>query len=535
MPNAKAMGRMAAKIDESDRRSLQAAKIKAIEDDVLGQKTQLELHGRVYARQEQEILGEIQRRGNLSRQDLKQNLYMGMWRFTFVFLSVPIEFYFAYLTFSYFNWGEFFSIAAAIGFVAISLEIVDQYITWYRKNYPEKGDRLFHILSSLGIVILILVIFLSADIRQHLHQAIPSISSASLEVQIKNAEKFYNNSSGSFNYLMAAFTGAIILSSGICLHEAHNRLLLAIPLLRQYRRLARVRAKMTETAGLLNKQDQRVSGFLAEFEQGLAEGKLKLRKKQKKPGTRNRREAFMKTIATFFTHPLTLIVLGICIFLALKGVAHGTEWIVNLDISKSVETKDYTGKETGFSKNVQAVEEIIRNRLAPGDRIYAVGITKYSFSRPYIFLNHKLTDRKGASGEGLAKDKLVLIKKWHALDLKPNAKGTDIFGAIILSSMRFENNQSEKVLVILSDMRNCSRILDIESPDRIAVDKALNKVENAGLIPDLKKVKVSCLGVHSSGKTPVYWQSLKDFWTQYFQKAGAAKLVFTMGRGLNHE
>ena len=39
MPNAKDIGRMAAKMDEADRESLKAAKVKAIKEDVPGKKS----------------------------------------------------------------------------------------------------------------------------------------------------------------------------------------------------------------------------------------------------------------------------------------------------------------------------------------------------------------------------------------------------------------------------------------------------------------------------------------------------------------
>ena len=102
-----------------------------------------------------------------------------------------------------------------------------------------------------------------------------------------------------------------------------------------------------------------------------------------------------------------------------------------------------------------------------------------------------------------------------------------------MSAMRLGSIDSDKVLIILSDMRNCSEIINFEPPDQIPVEKALQQVEQAGLIPDLKKVKVFCLGVHTAGKSPVYWQSLKAFWTQYFEKAGVEKLVFKMERGFS--
>ena len=79
--------------------------------------------------------------------------------------------------------------------------------------------------------------------------------------RLKGANEFYNQNSERFNYLLAAFTAAVILSSGICLHEAHHRLFLAIPLLRLYRRLNRIRKQMAETAEMIIQQDKEFLSF----------------------------------------------------------------------------------------------------------------------------------------------------------------------------------------------------------------------------------------------------------------------------------
>ena len=292
---------------------------------------------------------------------------------------------------------------------------------------------------------------------------------------------------------------------------------------------------MTATAQELNSLDQRETLFKAGFEEGLA---LEIRKIKNKQSSSNWRQGGRRGVArlmTYFWHPLTFIVLGILIFIILKGQAHGTHWEIELDLSKSVLPKGYAGKVSVFDKNIQAVDEIIRHHLQPGDRIKVVGITEDSFGRPYILLDHRFTQEKGAFGEKVAREKLVLLKQWQKLNLKATAKATDILGALFLSAHSMADVKEAKVLVVFSDMRNYSPVLDIETPGRIGVTSALAKVEKAGAIPDLKGVRVLCLGVHGAGKTPFYWQGLKEFWQQFFQKAGATDFVFSMERRVNHE
>jgi hypothetical protein len=79
-------------------------------------------------------------------------------------------------------------------------------------------------------------------------------------------------------------------------------------------------------------------------------------------------------------------------------------------------------------------------------------------------------------------------------------------------------------------MRQCASGINFEKPEKIQGEIVLKKIEQLGLIPEMRGVKVACLGVHSAGKTPVYWSSMKEFWTRYFTMTKAKLLIFSMER-----
>jgi hypothetical protein len=135
---------------------------------------------------------------------------------------------------------------------------------------------------------------------------------------------------------------------------------------------------------------------------------------------------------------------------------------------------------------------------------------------------------KGYFSEKLAKNKLVVMNKWKEIKLQPEAKGTDVFGALVLASILFEKECKTKMLITLSDLRN-SKDIDMENVPVVDAN-IMSKVEARGLVADLKDVKVWALGVSTTKKSYQYWNSLKEFWGQYFQKTGANLISFTVER-----
>jgi len=218
-------------------------------------------------------------------------------------------------------------------------------------------------------------------------------------------------------------------------------------------------------------------------------------------------------------------------------MALADETIVFLDMSRSMESNDYAGRQTEFQKNVKGIEALIRNDLMPGEKLKVLGITECSFSNPYFLLEGQVSTNKGAFGEIIARDKLTLVQAWKKLNLKPTAKMTDIFGAINLGSNLFNPRDRNKKLILFSDMRHYTRELDLESPSVINKDIEIKRAVEKGCLAPLPDVRIWCLGVHSAGKAPTYWRSLNAFWVEYFRQSKASDpIVISMERRiLKHE
>lgn len=171
-----------------------------------------------------------------------------------------------------------------------------------------------------------------------------------------------------------------------------------------------------------------------------------------------------------------------------------------------------------------------------GESFKVVGITGKTFSSPYFLLEGKMAKNKGAFGEVIARDRLAAVNRWRKQNLKPVSDSTDIFGAVHLAAILFSDVSSKrKNLVIFSDMRQYGKGFDFETPSELQTEALLGQIRRKGM-PSLHGVRVWCLGVHASGKTPLYWESLKRFWEQYFKLTDVSKLcAFSMERNLNFE
>jgi len=445
------------------------------------------------------------------------------------------EFVFADWTVRCFGLGRTESLLVAITIVVISLECVDFCIEFLRKQYRTFDNHILMVFACMGFLSIFLLIFFAAEIRQSLQVMYHTASSTSLEQAVQNADEFFSHNSKPFILLMVALTTAFTIIGGMSYHIAKNRIFIYLPLRRIYKRLKRTRNDLQQTAVVMIDQDSRVPQFLAEFETAVAleERKTKERENQKPAGVKSEP---VSRVQYFYPQliPVMLIMAALILFLVLRGEARGGEnYIIMLDASGSVNVNDYTATETEFKKNVMAIDRFIRNHISPGDELKVIAITESSFSRPYILLDARISHKKGAFGEVLGREKLCLLKQWEKLDLKPTAKATDILGAVNLAAILFSEKAEKKHLIFFSDMRQCSRELNLETPQKIDPLKTLAKIER--LIPQLKGTRVTCLGVHSAGKDPVYWLSLKEFWASFFRKAQAELITFSIERRYRHE
>jgi hypothetical protein len=107
-------------------------------------------------------------------------------------------------------------------------------------------------------------------------------------------------------------------------------------------------------------------------------------------------------------------------------------------------------------------------------------------------------------------------------------------GALLTAEQIFNESPktSRRVLVIFSDMRQHTAELDLESGRSILSFTQLRTLPNAVQVAALKGVEVYAVGVDGAGKTMAYWQSLRTFWTEYFECAGAILRGYSVLRDL---
>ena len=207
--------------------------------------------------------------------------------------------------------------------------------------------------------------------------------------------------------------------------------------------------------------------------------------------------------------------------------------VVALDSSKSEAVKGRDTKDE-FAKNLDAISRLL-GHLPAGARVTVLGITSDSFAQPDLLLEAHLDEDEGYFKERLAAGRSHVVSAWkkRCIHLSPQFSHTDIFGALLVASQLFKQTpQSRNVLIIFSDMRHETAAVNLESPAVITVDRSLAKAETNRLLADLPGVAVYVLGVDSAGKAVIYWDSLRDFWTQYFRQVGARLQKYSILREL---
>jgi len=359
--------------------------------------------------------------------------------------------------------------------------------------------------------------------------------SSSPEKILKNIEEFYGKSSKNFTFLMVILSSVVTLISGISWHDLRGRFFHGLKYRYHSKKLKKVRDEMKDLGEEMINQGSVLQKSTTDFDVGITEEKIlqsQLAKENQGGKTFSRSE--MKNWSAFLL-PILLIILAIAVFYLLKGTARAAT-VVALDLSISSEALDRHGNDTEYQKNLRAVEDYIKINTVLNQTVKVIGITEDSFGRQFVLVDGEISKDKGVFGENLARDRLNLLNQLKKHDLKPNAKMTDLFGAMQLAEILFSSSKTENKLIVFSDMRHFGPGLDFESPRVINADAMVKEVIQKRLVANLSGVKVWCLGVHSVGKTPAYWKSLKDFWTKYFQEAKVSELkAFTMERRVQNE
>ncbi len=371
------------------------------------------------------------------------------------------------------------------------------------------SPRLVKILATVACVAAVTSLVLLAVIRGDL--LTEQITNATAVVMNGDApppvavSTFFDRTLGFLRIIMAFLALAIELGAGIALYEARRWSASGEDGVSLRSALAAVRDEMIEHGRAL---------WLLENEGAIFENQF----------WRDFYRSLLNGAKRGAIRKLTLIVLFLALF------AHGRlfaaerlDVVILLDLSKSVAAKDHANTEE-FKKNVNSVTGVLAT-LPAGSRVAVFGITGDSFSTPYPLLRAQLDDDEGYFKERLAKGHAELVRAWQerSSGLTAQFPKTDLLGAILVAAQVFDHPPGDRkeVLMIFSDMRQATSVLDLERPMLVHKTEALQQAAKSHLIPDLHGVEVYVLGVDASGKSVNYWQTLRDFWMGYFALAGA--------------
>jgi hypothetical protein len=209
-----------------------------------------------------------------------------------------------------------------------------------------------------------------------------------------------------------------------------------------------------------------------------------------------------------------------------------TNLVIAIDLSQSVAVVG-PDQKTEFQKNVDGVTKLLA-RVPADSRVTVIGITDKSFAQPDILLSATIPGDAGYFDERLKSAQLQLVRSWKARSakLRPAFRQTDILGALMLAREVFDQhrNAKEKVLVIFSDMRQQTRELDLESFSTVPSFDRIEKKRTKFGVLNLNDVHIRVLGVDGAGKSLSYWQSLQEFWIEYFRACGATLESYTILR-----
>ena len=333
-----------------------------------------------------------------------------------------------------------------------------------------------------------------------------------------NALAFYAGAALKMRTFLILLSLALELAAGLALHEV--RIALKARRMQpsvESRRLEVVDDEIGQTAGELTFLKNKPDAFEYEFRRNLYIGLL--------DGAARHARAYRKWPAT----------IAFLVMLAVGSTLRGQpiDLVEALDYSATSKAASYDGI-AAHAQNIEAAARIITG-LPAGSRVTVSAISDQSFSRPLILMTGEIPNNPGKLREYdqivAARNRLAATLRRVGSSIEPDYQTTDVLGYLVAAGMGFRNTpRMRHVLVIHSDMRQSAPPLDIEGVQVVPVAAALATVDRQHLFAELSGVEVYVYGVHAVGKDIAYWQSLRNFWTAYFERCHATLRAFSMMR-----
>lgn len=386
----------------------------------------------------------------------------------------------------------------------------EKLLTHVKNTRPASYPHCLYALAFLGALCTLTGILLLGFARGALFSLQGSLHEVPVETILESVKQFKVAADRSYKPAIVFFAAGLTFASSLCFHEALQRWKIwsASPVKEK-----RLKAKLDEEILRLAHEMQAIKD---EGERDLLEFDL---------GFSLPKENHLQKIQRIFLSPFFLVAVALLLILFVQ-LAWAKETVILFDTTLSMAPR---GDLSEVEKNRRAVSQLIQS-IRRGDSIKIVGIHENSFSNPKILLEGRLPMKDTYFGERSLEEKVKLSRKWEALKIDTSSRNTDLLGAILLAA-QFIEDKSRSRIYIFSDMRHTTSDLDLESPKEIKKE-LVEEVWKKGLIPNLSGAAVYCLGVHSHGKDFRYYNSLRNFWVEYFRRAGAYLKVYSMERRL---
>ena len=349
-----------------------------------------------------------------------------------------------------------------LGLTALSAALGDFLINKIKKLFPEKQREIFLLFLVLAAFLFLLTAEVNfGRIRSSLARLSTEIHSTSVVEDTaangnsdlaSSANEFYKKGFRVLNVVMPLLALTLCLGTSVTFHEGMERLTTSAPTLFSYARLTQVRRKLINKSAEIKELEAMPDIFESEFLRGAMMPERDV-KTEAPSQTVNPTQAISPPISEDRKLWIAIGVFSCALILILFFVSaafSADSVIVAIDLTGSSRGKDYRGNEE-FQKNMKAMESIIW-QLQPGSQFRVIGITEDSFARPLILMDKRIGNDPGFFKEKLQGARQTLIKEWRRLSqkLRPDARRSDIFGAIALASQVFESQRNtSEILIIL--------------------------------------------------------------------------------------
>jgi hypothetical protein len=165
-------------------------------------------------------------------------------------------------------------------------------------------------------------------------------------------------------------------------------------------------------------------------------------------------------------------------------------------------------------------------------RYVVLGIGDDGWGAPIVLLDMRVTTSGGWMQQDLKTARRQLTAAWAqtAARLAPMYSGSDVMGTLLYAVELLNISPGRPgTLISFSDGRQ-TRSINLEGDAPLSPPAAARRAKALGLVANIPGSRTFFLGASTAGKSPIYWNSLRDFWRAWTAQSGASLGGYSVGR-----